>query len=476
MDDPIDSLADNLDRIGDVTEAFEARYEQIADGLTGIQQGLEASRPPIPAPVQPWQDSGNVVPGATFRTVDPAAPPQRVTETVIERIPPTQTQRQRQSVSTSNRNAPQPPAETVADRASTRAAEVADIVAAVTGGSGGGRIPPVNGGGPPDPPDDNNDDGEQDDFLQRLYTMFQQFFGNAMPLQNMTNSIVNNASQVLGGNQAPQGPRSVISNLMQSFSNFYAGRNTPQQGPLTFRMRMAQTAARIARPAFRAANAIIPRRIRLAAARTGARAMRGVAGAIGVSPRVAARFGASVLPAALAGQVLATAIPIVGQVVRVVGRALTMLSNRAMETTMKLVDYSAPLAFANARMEFNNEIRKFRLAGNVGGLGAARIRMQDRIADEWLPIESKLTNFGNVIGIAVDGLTLFALKLTNVSERLALLIPGGPAVLNAIDLLGRGVGGGQQQPWQMWNEQFQEDNIAFQRRNAGPRPPVGGIR
>jgi hypothetical protein len=133
----------------------------------------------------------------------------------------------------------------------------------------------------------------------------------------------------------------------------------------------------------------------------------------GIPAASAARFGQALGPALVGLGVLRVALPIFGTGIAMAGRGLKYLSDEAMKTTLKLAHYSGMMAAANAHLEVGREMRNFRIAQGIQGHGGERIRLQNRIEEEWVPITTAMTNIGNQLGIVYDNIVLIGLKFAN---------------------------------------------------------------
>jgi hypothetical protein len=223
--------------------------------------------------------------------------------------------------------------------------------------------------------------------------------------------------------------------------------------------------------------------------RVGANIVGNQAARLGVPAAAAARFGAALGPAAIAVGGFMLVAGAAGAVVK----ALKALADSAWKTTLTLTDYSASLAFANARLQMNQELRKFRAGADVArgafARGEDRFAAQNRLEEAMRPFETMLTIIGNDIGTGLTNLTAFLFEQFNdtmsignkiLNVLISMAGPGIPQVWNIWANAANNKQQGQNQfpgPWpadaQLFGPQA-PDVLDMARRMAGPRPQVGG--
>jgi hypothetical protein len=411
--------------------------------------------------------SGNVLPGHTFQPsvnmddIPDLNNPPRFSSTLQ---PPERTV----STSRSGGGPPQnPPNDPPEDRTSRHAEEARRIVedianTATATAAANGNIPPTPpGNGPPEPPEpqDDDDNNIQRMLLEYLRRLLGIDFGD---LANIMSRLTMNATNIIGGNNSmnvPNGPAGHAANLMDTIADYFnvpreteaatieaqehlrrsidrlteatdgaSGTNPAQPQGRFARIRSffsrrrggrrggMATATRIAsfvRPVLTRIGNLVPQRFRNTAAQFGQNVVGGMAQRFGIPAATAARFGQALGPALVGLGILRVALPILGTGIAMAGRGLKYLSDEAMKTTLKLAHYSGMMAAANAHLEVGREMRNFRIAQGIQGHGGQRIRLQNRIEEEWVPITTAMTNIGNQLGIIYDNIVLIGLKFAN---------------------------------------------------------------
>lgn len=458
-----------------VTQTTEGLTSRIADSVVervaapltdAIRRTVSSSRSaPLNAPRQPAAvlTSGNVTPGATFQPFQPTG------EVPDLNNPPSWFNRPpaRPPLPPWWETADLPTVEdrqqSTAERAAERAEEARRIVEDIAM-SGGGQIPPGPPGGndPPGPPDEPDDN---DGILRQLLEFFQRMLGVRPDIdRSVLDTLANNLTSILGGTPAQAGADgqqpSSVATLMDTFADYFnvpreteeatreaqetlrrsidrltdatnsaANGGTPAQ-PQTRWQRFRgmfrrsgrtrrggiATATRIAsfvRPVLTRIGNLVPQRFRNSAAQMGQNIVGGIAQRYGIPAATAARFGAALGPAAAGFAVLRVALPILGTGISFAAKGLKHLSDQAMKTTLSLVRYSGSLAGANAILEVGREMRNLRIAHGIQGHGNERLRLQNRIEEEWVPITTAMTNIGNQLGIVYDNIVLIGLKFAN---------------------------------------------------------------
>jgi hypothetical protein len=410
------------------------------------------------------------------------------------------------------------------------AAEAASIAAAIS--SGGAGIPPrpPDDNDPPEDPDDGNDD-----ILRRLMEYLQQMFGVIPNInRNQFDAALRNTAGVLGANEDTRNQPSALAAFMDSFADYFGvgqmdneeaeenlaeaidrltgavNNNTNaqnngngQRGGIrgfigrTVRrtgLRAARALARVARPVMRLAGRVVPRPILRGMQRAGANIIGGQAARMGVPPAAAARFGAALGPAAIA----VGGLMIIASAATALAKTFKALADAAWASTMKLTDYSASLAFANASLQMNQELRKFRAGAAVadGGFfqGKDRIDAQNRLENAMAPLENIMTIVGNDIGTGLTNIAAFLVETMNSvlalgADILAALHDLVPDMVdqdieanirkNAEALRNPQAGNQFPNRWPGDNQLFgpqAPDVVDMARRMGGPRPQVGGGR
>ena len=348
--------------------------------------------------------------------------------------------------------------ETLDEGARRRAAETAEIVNSIPGfGAGGNRIPPVDPPGPPDPPDDDDPDDEND--LFRRFTEWLQRFTGVMPDAREFDTLLNNVTDVLGGQPAqPDDPTrpSPLAGFMTAFSDYF---NTPQLSPeaqiraeqdlteaveeltnavtgntrtrsgttpranrtANWIRRRAQRAvvgtakvmARMARPLARSFNNLIPQNMRAQMTQWGAQIVGQQAVRLGVPAATAARFGASLGPAAALAGVAVYALPIAGAIVRGISATLSKWSAESLATINRVAKYSPQLTTAQMSIDAARLQRDMNAARRSGPMGAMRVDMQNREEAAWANWEQFKTDTGNVAGTASSAISVGLGKTVN---------------------------------------------------------------
>jgi hypothetical protein len=348
--------------------------------------------------------------------------------------------------------------ETLDEGARRRAEETAAIVESITGcGAGGNRIPPVDPPGPPDPPDDDDPDDEND--LFRRFTEWLQRFTGVMPDAREFDTLLNNVTDVLGGQPAqPDDPTrpSPLAGFMTAFSDYF---NTPQLSPeaqiraeqdlteaveeltnavtgntrtrsgttpranrtANWIRRRAQRAvvgtakvmARMARPLARSFNNLIPQNMRAQMTQWGAQIVGQQAVRLGVPAATAARFGASLGPAAALAGVAVYALPIAGAIVRGISATLSKWSAESLATINRVAKYSPQLTTAQMSIDAARLQRDMNAARRSGPMGAMRVDMQNREEAAWANWEQFKTDTGNVAGTASSAISVGLGKTVN---------------------------------------------------------------
>ena len=149
---------------------------------------------------------------------------------------------------------------------------------------------------------------------------------------------------------------------------------------------------------------LVPRRFRAGVQTWGANRVAGFAQNLGVSPVVAARFGAALGTAAPAMMILSRAVPAVGVGLSIVISKLRGLANAAWAATQSVSSYNANLAYASALLDFNREMRKIQSAntlarGGFVGTGKDRVAAEDAFERTMQPLMDEIHVISNDIGI-----------------------------------------------------------------------------
>ena len=332
-----------------------------------------------------------------------------------------------------------PQAETLDEGARRRAAETAEIVNSIPGfGAGGNRIPPVDPPGPPDPPDDDDPDDEND--LFRRFTEWLQRFTGVMPDPREFDTLLNNVTDVLGGQPAqPDDPTrpSPLAGFMTAFSDYF---NTPQLSPeaqiraeqdlteaveeLTNAVtgntrtrsgttpranrvtnwirrraqhavvRTARVLARIGRPFARGVSNLIPQNIRTRMTQFGAQVIGQQARNLGVPAGTAARFGATLGPAAalVGGAMIGISFirPVIGM--------LNEWAKEGLEKINRVAQYNGDLFSGQKTLEMGRLQRDIAAANISGSSGRARFEAENDAEQSWAPWENFKTGVGNMWG------------------------------------------------------------------------------
>jgi hypothetical protein len=328
--------------------------------------------------------------------------------------------------------------ESLDEGARRRAAETAAIVESIPGfGGGGNRIPPVDPPGPPDPPDD--DPPDENDFFRRFTEWLQRFTG-VMPDPREFDTLLNNVTDVLGGQPAqPDDPTrpSPLAGFMTAFSDYF---NTPQLSPeaqiraeqdlteaveeltqavtgntrtrsgttpranrtANWIRRRAQRAvvgtakvmARMARPFARSFNNLIPQNMRAQMTQWGAQVVGQQARNLGVPVGTAVRFGASLGPAAALVGGAMIAAPIVGAIVT----QLNKWSAEALVRINRVAQYNGDLFSGQKTLEMGRLQRDIAAANISGSSGRARFKAENDAEQSWAPWENFKTGSGNLWG------------------------------------------------------------------------------
>jgi len=351
-----------------------------------------------------------------------------------------------------------PRPETLDEGARRRAAETAAIVASITGCSGGNRIPPVDppGNNPPDPPDDDPDD--ENDLFRRFMEWLQRFTG-VMPDAREFDTLLNNVTEIIGGQPAqPDDPTrpSPLAGFMSAFSDYFS---TPQLSPeaqiraeqdlteaveeltqavtgntrtrsgttpranrtANWIRRRAQRAvvgtakvlARMARPFARSIGRIVPQNVRVQMTQLGAQIIGQQAQRFGVPAATAARFGATLGPAAALVGGAMIALPIVSAIVRGISSTLSKWSVESLATINRVAKYSPQLTTAQMNLDVARLQRDLNAARRSGPIGAMRVDMQNREEAAWANWEQFKTDTGNLAGTVSSGASVAAGKTVN---------------------------------------------------------------
>ena len=332
-----------------------------------------------------------------------------------------------------------PRQETLDEGARRRAEETAAIVESITGcGAGGNRIPPVDPPGPPDPPDDDDPDDEND--LFRRFTEWLQRFTGVMPDAREFDTLLNNVTDVLGGQPAqPDDPTrpSPLAGFMTAFSDYF---NTPQLSPeaqiraeqdlteaveeLTNAVtgntrtrsgttpranrvtnwirrraqhavvRTARVLARIGRPFARGVSNLIPQNIRTRMTQFGAQVIGQQARNLGVPAGTAARFGATLGPAAalVGGAMIGISLirPVIGM--------LNEWAKEGFKRINRVAQYNGDLFSGQKTLEMGRLQRDIAAANISGASGRARFEAENDAEQSWAPWENFKTGSGNLWG------------------------------------------------------------------------------
>jgi hypothetical protein len=466
---------------------------------------------------------------------------QIATESIVSQVPPVVIPPTSQQFSPPQQppTPPEPPENTIDAQAERRAAEVRDVLESIPGyaGGGGAQLPPTPPGGlPPEPPDDDNDE-QRDNIMAQLLAMIQRFMG-VVPSDGQTglNSVLRNLSGVFGATPEQQNTDNPLAGFMTAFADYFGVRDVDnadaeenlddaierligavnentnaQTQRLALRQRIGQSvangarragrgllraSARVMRPVARLAARVFPARVRQAAQRMGAQIVGGQAARLGVPAAVAARFGAALGPAALAvGGVI-----LLANIATSAAKALKGMADQAWTATQKLVDYSGQLAFANAGLQVNREMRKMQAANAIaeGGIfrGADRLEAENRLERANAPLENLLNVIGNDIGTAWTNISAWLAEFRNSIIALGLdilagvhdLVPDGvddnveDKIRKRAEEFRNPAGGRDVLEWMLkdiHDRQFGNnavDVIDMQKRMGGPRPPVGGVK
>jgi len=160
----------------------------------------------------------------------------------------------------------------------------------------------------------------------------------------------------------------------------------------------APKVAQFARPVVNAAQKVIPPGLMQHAQRWGANIVGQQALNMGVSPAIAARFGAALGAAAGVAGVMVLAFQVTVKTVFAVISALNGLSKQALETTLRLSNYSGILASAKAQLEVGRIYRDISSAHATAGSGAARMAAENRYEEAFRPLQDTMTDIGNTWG------------------------------------------------------------------------------
>jgi hypothetical protein len=378
-----------------------------------------------------------------------------------------------------------PRPETLDEGARRRAAETAEIVESITGGSGGGnRIPPVDPpDNPPDPPDDDNPDDHN--LFQRLTEWLQTHMG-VRPDNRQVDSLLNNLGSILGGQPAqPNDPTrpTPLAGFMDAVSNYFGtsqlspeaqiraeqdlteaveeltqavtgntrtrSGTTPRANRVTnWIRRRAQRAvvgsakilARMARPLARGFNRLIPQNMRAQMTQMGAQIIGQQARNLGVPAATAARFGATLGPAAALVGGAMLAVPIVGAIVRGISATLNKWSAEALVTINRVAKYSPQLTTAQMGLDAARLQRDINTARRSGPMGALRVDMQNREEAAWENWEQFKTDSGNAFGAAKSRLSALTGEATMQAMALlprAVELLGNLTSLQSIEAFGK---------------------------------------
>ena len=346
--------------------------------------------------------------------------------------------------------------ETLDEGARRRAEETAAIVESITGcGAGGNRIPPVDPPGPPDPPDDDDPDDEND--LFRRFTEWLQRFTGVMPDAREFDTLLNNVTDVLGGQPAqPDDPTrpSPLAGFMTAFSDYF---NTPQLSPeaqiraeqdlteaveeLTNAVtgntrtrsgttpranrvtnwirrraqhavvRTARVLARIGRPFARGVSNLIPQNIRTRMTQFGAQVIGQQARNLGVPAGTAARFGATLGPAAalVGGAMIGISFirPVIGM--------LNEWAKEGLEKINRVAQYNGDLFSGQKTLEMGRLQRDIAAANISGASGRARFEAENDAEQSWAPWENFKTGSGNLWGTGMANVSSLTGDVVNQS-------------------------------------------------------------
>ena len=177
-----------------------------------------------------------------------------------------------------------------------------------------------------------------------------------------------------------------------------------------------------------------------------------------------------------------------------------MSEKQLVRITQKLVDYTGQLAFANAGLQVNREMRKMQAANAIaeGGIfrGADRLEAENRLERANAPLENLLNVIGNDIGTAWTNISAWLAEFRNSIIALGLdilagvhdLVPDGvddnveDKIRKRAEEFRNPAGGRDVLEWMLkdiHDRQFGNnavDVIDMQKRMGGPRPPVGGVK
>jgi DNA-binding transcriptional MerR regulator len=157
-------------------------------------------------------------------------------------------------------------------------------------------------------------------------------------------------------------------------------------------------AAKLSQPLVNVAKKFVPPKLMEETQRWGAHMVGSAAARMGVTPAVAARFGAALGAAAGVAGVLTLGFGIAVKTVSAVVSALNGLARQSLETTLRLATYSGILAAAKAQLEVGRIHRDLKSAQNLAPGGAARLESENRFEEALRPMQDALTDIGNAWG------------------------------------------------------------------------------
>lgn len=257
----------------------------------------------------------------------------------------------------------------------------------------------------------------------------------------------------------------------------------------------APKVAQFAKPVVNAAQKVIPPGLMQHAQRWGANIVGQQAANLGVAPATAARFGAALGAAAGVAGVMVMAFQVTVKTVFAVISALNGMAKQALETTLRLSNYSGILAAAKAQLDVGRIHRDIASAHATAGSGAARLASENRYEEAMRPFADVMTEIGNTwgtvwanTGAAILEKLAVIIKLLEIAKKtvpdkdkhpfmnaLARAVLGIPGeMLNQMNENAKAVpAGGVNQGWDGVNALDVQDML---RRQQGPRPPGMAVK